>query len=309
MKSMNRHHLNSLLIAAALTTHASVVAATIEWNSPPRGIHLDSSGAAMSTDFVYELGVFSAGFQPVPSNVAQWLTHWNKADSVGRSKAANAFGSSFRVRNNTAPFTAGTKGWILGKKNSPTGTELILFRNNHWTWPAAEAAGAAPSLPREWSVDGKSTMDEVILGAVNPKGSPFVMQSTVVRSYGQWAELHQAYEVLADPNADSNGNGVPNLVEFAFDMDPRANNAPPATPVGQIDVAGAKHLKISIPRPGVNLADMRVEVSSDLKTWYQGPAFLEVVSDNQKEWIVRDKTPLSQTGGKRFMRLKVDLPK
>jgi hypothetical protein len=306
---MKNFYFSPLLIAACVVTQATGLAGTIEWNSPPAAMNLDSNSAPMSTGFVYELGVFSSGFQPTPSNVADWAANWHVADRAGRSGTVNAFGSSFRVPNNKAPFTVGAEGWIMGKKDSPTGTELILFRNNHWTWPAATSATAVPTFAQEWHVDGKSTMDEVILGSVNPQGSPFLMQSAVVRSYEQWAELHLGDEPSADPEDDAGGDGVPNLVKFAFGMDPRENGVPPHTPVGKMEIGGAEFLKISIPRNSMNLTEMEVEVSSDLQNWHRGPAFLEVVHDNPHEWVVRDKTPFSETGGKRYMRVKVGLPK
>lgn len=306
---MKIFHFNWLLIATCAATHGVAIAGTIEWNSPPTAMNLDSSGAVMDTGFKYELGVFSSGFQPSPSNVADWAANWHKADSVGRSHKVNAFGSSYKIPNNLAPFTVGAKGWILGKKQTPRGTEKILFRNTHWTWPSVDAAGAPASLPREWSVDEKATMDHVVIGSVKPAGSPVLMQSAVVRNYDQWSAIHMAGEDLAYSDDASQGHRVSSILKFALGMDPQDKSQRPSTPVGQMQVGNETFLKMSIPRYGVNMANMRVEVSSDLQTWHNGPAFLEVVTDNQKEWIVRDKTPFSQTGGKRFMRLKVDLPK
>jgi len=197
----------------------------------------------------------------------------------------------------------------MGTKETPVGTEMILFRNHHWTWPVADVPGAPASFPREWSVNGESSMDEVVIGSVNPAGSPVLMQSAVVRNYDQWASMHFEDGEASSPNDSAAGDGVPNLMKFALGMNPHGTGGRPETPVGKMQVGDESFLKMSIPRHGLNLADMRVEVSSDLVHWHNGPAFLEVVSDNQREWIVRDKTPFSQTGGKRFMRLKVELPK
>ena len=41
-----------------------------------------SGGAAMTSDFRFELGVFSTGFTPTASNKSQWSSHWTAAQRV-----------------------------------------------------------------------------------------------------------------------------------------------------------------------------------------------------------------------------------
>ncbi len=303
---MKTTHTKWLLTALCVAIHTLAPAATIEWSSPTDGTNLDSNGNAMCTGFIYELGVFTSGFEPTPSNVADWDANWHCADRVSRSSVVNAFGSSFRVWNNSAPFTSGAKGWILGKKETPTGTEKILFRNSNWIWPSAQAATAGPSLQREWHVDAKSPMDEVVLGSVNPEGSPHLMQSTVVFDYDQWANLHFEEGEASDPNESANGDDVPNLLKFAFGMNPHDKGGRPETPVGKMLIGNDEFLKMTVPRHGISLANMRVQVSSDLQHWQDDEDAIEVVADDQSAWVVRDKTPFAETGGKRFMRLKIE---
>ncbi len=296
---MNNYRFHLSILAVCLAAKATVMASTIEWSSPPNGFNIESTGEVMGTGFHYELGVFTSGFQPTPSNVADWSDNWHPADGVTRSKVVNAFCASFRVRSNAAPFTAGAKGWIMGKKDSPTGTELILFRNNHWTWPAATAATAAPGLAREWHVDGKSTMDEVILGSVKPEGSPYMMRSAVVRNHGQWKKLQESQGLAEDGETD--------LLSFVFDTGrPEDRGKPAITPISKAQVNGQEHLQIEIPRNRAHLAKLKVQVSSDLVNWVDGPEYTEVVSEGPLGLIVRDKTPASVHKGGRFMRVQIE---
>lgn len=285
------------------------MAATIEWNVRANSINLDSSGARMSSGFIFQLGVFSAGFQPTASNIADWDEHWHAADTAVYNPSSRAFGSSFKVASNIAPFNTGAQGWIMGTKETPTGTEKILFRRTNWTWPTADLPRNPASFPREWSVARNTQNLQVVIASVDPEGSPFLMRSTVVRSYEQWRKLHLENEALDGPNDSPMGDGIPNVMKFAFGMDPRGKTKRPETPVEQVQIGNETYLKMRIAREGVSLAQMRVEVSSDLVNWHHGPAFVEVVSDNAHEWVVRDRTPFSATGGRRFMRLMVDLPK
>jgi len=305
---MKRSRFKSLLMANCVFMQMCVVAGTIEWNVPVHGTNLDSSGARMGSGFVFQLGVFSSGFHPTASNIADWDARWHVADTAAYNPKSKAFGSSIKLADNTAPFTAGAPGWIMGTKVTPGGTEKILFRRAKWSWPVVDLPQNPPAFPREWTVSGDHEDLQVILASVNPEGSPHLMRSTVVRNYEQWRNQHLAGEASAGPGDDPAGDGVPNLMKFAFGMDPRGKARSPHTPVERMQIGNETFLKMSIPRNGVNLARMRVEVSSDLIDWHHGPAFLEVVSENERELVVRDRTPFSSAGGRRFMRLRVELP-
>ena len=277
----------------------------IDWGSTAGGINQDSAGEAMDSGFTFQLGVFSSGFVPTAANLADWNAFWNDADEATYMVSENRFVSLHTVTDNNPPFLAGTAAWIMGTKETPTGTEKILFRRPSWTWPTPNPLVGEGTL---WRVNGDANIN-VVIGTVNPGGSPFLMRSAIVRDYDQWRELKLADEPLNGPGDDPDGDGIPNAMEFVFDTDPLAANAAPATVLSTVEIAGEDYLQLTIPRNRSHIALLKVQVSSDLVTWNDGPAFTEVVTDGPLEWVVRDKTPVSShPGGKRFMRLKIDLP-
>lgn len=293
------------ILALPLASRATV----IEWFSD-KATHLDSTGNPMTSDFQFQLGVFSDDFQPTASNVADWLAHWNVADATHYVAGSQRFGSSYQADDNEAPFLVGAPTWIMGTRQTATGTEKILLRRTTWSWPVA----TDPTFPTgptglQWRVNGTADGLVVVLGSVNPGGSPFLMQTASVRSYGQWRELVLANNPLGGPGDDPDGDGISNLLEFVSDSTPLASNAPFTTVLSTIEVEGKHYLQLSIPRRRTHLANLSVQASSDLETWQEGPTFTEVVADDPFEWVVRDKTPLSSVlGGRRFMRLKAALP-
>lgn len=290
--------------AAFLAFSGWADAMDIEWYSLGGVVNLDSVGVAMDAGFVFELGVFSAGFIPSESNVVDWGDHWNMADTAAYVPAQQLFTESHVVTGNPAPFTVGAQAWILGRRVSATGTEMILFRRDSWLWPAPNELEPTPLF---WVVNGGTGM-QVVLGAVNTDGSPFLMQSAMVRDYAQWRELKLAGEPLDGPTDDADSDGVSNAEEFVFDTNPLQPGAPPVTALSNVEINDEQYLRVSIPRNRAHLAHLKVQVSSDLATWNDGPAFTETLADHPTEWVVRDKTPFSETGGRRFMRLQLEIP-
>ncbi|MBI3879110.1 MAG: tandem-95 repeat protein [Verrucomicrobia bacterium] len=111
---------------------------------------------------------------------------------------------------------------------------------------------------------------------------------------------------IVSPNADPNGDGVPNQLAYALNLEPKSQQ-----PANLPGVASASnHLTVSYTR--VKTAtdiNYSVLVSGDLATWSSGPAFTTVsgVTDFglTEKITVSDLTAMSATN-RRFMRLKVD---
>jgi len=292
------------LAAAFLLSPAPLVAETVTWFSDPGGLNRDGAGGLMDSGFQFQLGVFSGGFQPTPSNITQWPAFWTSSDSASYDVGNKRYAGQIEVVSNSAPFTVGAEAWVLGKKVTETGTEMILFRRNTWLWPAPNPLNP---IADEWRLNGAPGV-QVVVGTVHPSGSPFLMQSLTVRSYDQWRTTELAGEPLGGINDDPDQDGVANLLEFIFGSNPMTPGPPPVTVISKVNVAGNDYLQISIPRRRDRLALLKVQVSSDLQTWHDGGAFTEVMADNPLEWVVRDKTPYPPAGGKRFMRLAATLP-
>ena len=128
-------------------------------------------------------------------------------------------------------------------------------------------------------------------------------QAWVVRQFGD------PDAVGARRAADEDGDGVPNLVEFALGLDPYLADAdalvtPFRSPGGELSLVYFRSYLSE---------DYQVvpEVSSDLVSWQSGPAFVsEIVltATDQGEWIQASDLFAYDGVTPRFIRLRVDSP-
>ncbi len=286
------------MCVAALLAVVPASAETIQWFSDAGMTNQDSGGLSMDAGFTFELGVFSGGFVPTSSNVAQWRSKWVAADSATYNVPNKRFVSNHVVEDNTAPFTVGASAWIFGYRDTPTGSEWILVRRNTWTWPTVISSVPFPSTT-EWNV---KDANQVVLGTINTGG--ILMKSAAVQSYAQWQVANLTGEPLAGSNDDPDRDGTPNLLEYVFGSPPKTPGAPPAISTAVVD----GHVQITIPRRTAMTAALVVEVSGDLTTWASGAAQTQVVSDGPSALVVRDLTAFDSAQPRRFYRLRAVLP-
>ena len=136
-------------------------------------------------------------------------------------------------------------------------------------------------------------------------------------AYAQWQSTkfnstEQGEVQISGDMADPNKNGIPNLMEYALDLDPKSNVPPWDKDVlpeeGVTQVGAANRLMLSY-RPNAHAFNLTyiVEVSDDLKTWQSGGDHVEQVSAAGVLPIVMvDKTPLdAENATRRFIRLRV----
>ena len=293
------------LCIAACFAGARLDAEVISWSSAADKTNLDGTsgtGVAMDAGFHFELGVFSGGFVPTNQNVNQWSSHWVVADSTTYNVTTQRFSDQVEVANNNAPFAEGAKAWIFGYRIKPTGTDRILFRGVGWTWPAPDPMNP---IATEWNA---KDADIVVIGSINPSGSPFLMKAAREQTFAQWQTEHLTGEPLNGSGEDPDKDGTSNLLEFVFGTPPKQAGPPPATPLTLAEIGGQKFLQITIPRRIDHPAILTVEVSSDLTTWQSGNTHTEVVSDTVTSLVVRDKTPFLAPVNSRFIRLRAAIP-
>ena len=273
---------------------------TITWFNNPGATNLDAFGQPMDAGFEFCLGAFSPGFTPTSQNVGEWLAHWTAASATGYNGTTHRFASSYSVVSNPAPFTAGTAGWIFGKKQTNGVREWILFRRNTWNWPS-------PNPTNPFGVDWKVELaNEVALGSVDPSGAPFLMKAALVSiTYAEWQMRELAGEAKNAPNDDPDGDGESNLMEFAFDTNPLNPSSFPSITQSLLD----GHPTYMIPRRADHAVDLVVEVSSNLVDWESGAGEIETLDVSHFRLTMRDLTSLpSAPGGMRFMRIRATLP-
>ena len=119
---------------------------------------------------------------------------------------------------------------------------------------------------------------------------------------------------IAGDHADPDGDGVPNLIEYATGSDPLAAASVKAPTFSfTIDPADSlPHLTLTanLDASATDIAT-EAEVSPDLLTWQAGPGFADIVSDTTangtRTLVFRDAVPVT-TAIERYIRLRVSRP-
>ncbi len=137
--------------------------------------------------------------------------------------------------------------------------------------------------------------------------------------YGAWQAKNFTGMQLSDPTvsgnaADPDGDGIPNLLEYALNLSPTTPGVTGLPTVGKTVVDGSTYLTLTFTRVIANTDISYVpQVSGDLATWNAGANYVTTVStannmDNLTQTVVvRDLTPMTGAG-QRFIRLAVTLP-
>ncbi|GEP43176.1 hypothetical protein BGE01nite_24670 [Brevifollis gellanilyticus] len=127
----------------------------------------------------------------------------------------------------------------------------------------------------------------------------------------QWSILH-----LADPESDTDGNGVGGLLQYAFHAPGMSGlSMLPQTGVQTDGSTGQRHLTLSYHRLISNPSGVQyhLETSSTLATWQPAGAEVEVLSvvptgDGVTETVTVRLVPAMTGGGAKFLRLRVEVP-
>ena len=157
-----------------------------------------------------------------------------------------------------------------------------------------------------------SVATDFSLSAGNPATATVTLED---KPYDSWrfdhfkaAEL--AAPALSGPGEDPDGDGLPNLMEYALGGDPTTADAPSHQPrVSLIE----KHLTLDYTRPSA-LTDVSytVEWSTDLQTWSTGSATIEQVSTTTNAdatiTVSSRAVALLSANPRQFLRLRITRP-
>jgi hypothetical protein len=120
-------------------------------------------------------------------------------------------------------------------------------------------------------------------------------------NYSQWATTNSVSE---GPGGDDDRDGISNVIEFMFNLNPKAFSALPAP------VPSAAGLTWTLPKRSQALADgliYQVQTTANLQTWAAAGtagSSSTVIQDDGSTLVVR----LNSGSGRRFMRLEVRIP-
>ena len=194
-----------------------------------------------------------------------------------------------------------------------------------FTIPGGSAAASFDITPiRDEVAEGTEDVTATALNGTDHRvhrDSNSVAVSIADSAHGTWRLQHFQAEAnnpaIAGDDADPDADGVGNLLERAFGLDPLAPSL-----TGLPERVPGSHLALSFPRPaGVEDLLYTVQVTPDLLDWKNGSSYhgLVIVPSNEyttevsrtgsdPETIeVRDNEPVSGNA-KRFIRVKVDRP-
>jgi hypothetical protein len=129
-------------------------------------------------------------------------------------------------------------------------------------------------------------------------------------TFDAWRKLRFSTNDLANPNisgenADPDGDGIPNLAEYAFGLEPTHADARPLK-IAQNGTGSAATAIVSYDRLAV-LSDIQFswESSPDLREWTPASPTHETVGPRRDPWLQRVQASFSPTGQMQFFRLAI----
>lgn len=162
-------------------------------------------------------------------------------------------------------------------------------------------------IPLDLNAPGGIPVTDATVSA--PSGFDYATPGTT--SYAQWASLYQLD--ASSMQADANGNGLPNLLEYALGRHPAEVNPGPAVASGIVNVGGTHYPSITFTRPrlGARPGDITYlpQRGDNLGTWSNSGLEMTVApSDSDRETVtVRSTQPLGSQN-REFLRLDVTGP-
>ena len=283
----------------------SLQSSEIAWRSTFNETNETSQDDLLTSSWTFHLGFFESGFVPSSSNTSQWSENWSTLDVSGYSEAFRRF---VGVWDDDGTVPDGTQGYIWGFNRGSLTPEWILLSANDWTFPLPVANPLDPSGGQVlWDVDGAN---QVIVGETNQGGihmrTASVTGSPPFLEAQDWQRLFFSGTALEDADisgfdADPDQDGLSNLAEFAFGLNPTLSDAPCIEESLSGDV-----FEFTIQRAENVAVDYAGEVSPDLMTWRRDSASVVLVSETPASITYRDLTPLT-SGTPRFGRVAVSL--
>ncbi len=156
----------------------------------------------------------------------------------------------------------------------------------------------------EVTEDGLSDPETLVSGEDSPFGIA-VRTIAVEEDFVSWIAGFDVPEGQRGPQDDPDGDGIPNLIEYALDLNPLVPDTG-ALPAGVVEADGDDNfLTLTINRnPDAIGITFLVEVSSDLVDWNSGDEHVTLLTDEPSVLKARDTTPITESN-RRFIRLRV----
>jgi|GEM_PF-1384830 len=305
------------------TITAQVTSEDVNWSSNFfAAANRDSTGGRLDGRYTFHLGVFHgapAGWEPTAANTAQWAQYWKTADAVSYNTLTSNFSSSYTAKAQVEGVSLGGKrGYVWSCDRGYPAAEWMLLTNPLWIWPSAGST-APGGFSTTWTVDGSSAIvgqvGQVGQGGVHLRTAAVLGSLPPLLRWEMWREAHfTPGEIVGEDatvsgwQADPNGNGRTNLVEFAFGTEPRTARVDGAPVEGTMEVGGERYLTLGVARDPNAAVVITAEVSSDLVSWYSAGTHVTLEQETPGSLMFRKLTPMSGSNPFGAMRLRVSLP-
>jgi hypothetical protein len=290
---MKRFHVILLVLMVARLA----AAISIEWSSDLNAGDLQSDGVTpLDEGFEFVLGTF-VGLTPGSENLGDWEATFRPFGTADYSPEWGGFSNSQSLANNAAPFETTARAYIWGRNGTDSGSEWILIGKPAWKWPNANPGGPPP-FPVRWLVAMATEPEDVVLGAVNETGDgKFYMETALAEfdlTYEAWVEQEFDSGEPSLPEADFDGDGRSNFLEYALDSDPRTKDPP-------FHVELNSRLEIFVPRVPGRQVEWLLQGSEDLSGFTTMTTGFEIVVDEPDELVFKIVGALEN---RKFFRVK-----
>jgi len=296
----------SLNVAFWFLLIGNIHATSIIWTNTVFRTNVESDGETNFTDdWIFELGTFitlpsdTEEFIPTEANRSEWATHWARLDttSYNTNVGLNFYTNNTNLESNDPPFVVGARAYVWGYSSSSINAEWILLTDEDWLYPEVVSIDGVPSLETT-NFDLRFDSGSIaITGAIDPNGptlesssdpTAILMQSAPAsgntspadRSFIDWSEqnfsfLELSNQQISGPLADPDGNGLSNLIEYAFFFESRdgtftqsESDIPNRGLVLEKDSTDPNIINASFVKP-FNTTDLEYtfQVSSDAMMW------------------------------------------
>lgn len=154
------------------------------------------------------------------------------------------------------------------------------------------------------NADGSGDVTTLVSGEDSPFGFTLMPTVTGGEDFASWIAGQSVAPEDQGTEADPDGDGLSNLLEYALGGDPATANNEIAPLLGTETVGESAYLSIAFTKNAdAQGIDYVVEVSSDLVTW-ESTGSTTVVEEDATAAIIRDNVALTDSD-RRFIRLRV----
>jgi hypothetical protein len=302
--------------------HITVDGSTSDWAGVPvlatapvtnSAVSFASLSAANDNDYLYLRFTLHAAGAPFSDSNTHIFIDTDNNGATGYHPSGLSMGSEMLIESGTGyderngTFNAGAISgldWVLGPSGSATNFELRISRQ-------AQYAGGAPvftnSTIRILLQDNRGSV-------LIPQGVPYTFADG--GPYENWRARYFTAAELADAaisgdGADPDADGIPNLVEFAFNLNPRAASHPGLPRAFLQNISGQDYLHVQYIQRGEPAGvQYLLQTSPDLLSWNTSPASFSQVSasdngDGTSLVTLRSQSPAADAP-RLFVRIAIE---